>query len=170
MVHQQSGQTDGNFKGIGIRTTTERREKKTALVYTDSRITLQLLKKPQIHNHIIDHIKNKVIDMEQDEWKVEFSWVKAHAGQRGNKLADRLAKEATSSKDIEECYNRILKSTVTSELEEQCLKQWQNECKTTTKGGTTKSFFPNIEDRLQLKINPTPNFTAIVTGHGNIKT
>jgi len=30
--------------------------------------------------------------------------------------------------------------------------------------------FPNIEDRLQLRINPTPNFTAIVTGHGNIKT
>jgi len=44
MVHKQSGQTDGNFKGIGIHTTTEQR-KKTALVYTDSRITLQLLKK-----------------------------------------------------------------------------------------------------------------------------
>ena len=40
----------------------------------------------------------------------------------------------------------------------------------TTKGATTKSFFPNIEDRLQLRINPTPNFTAIVTRHGNIKT
>ena len=25
-------------------------------------------------------------------------------------------------------------------------------------------------DRLKLRINPTPNFTAIVTGHGNIKT
>jgi hypothetical protein len=25
-------------------------------------------------------------------------------------------------------------------------------------------------DRLKLPINPTPNFTAIVTGHGNIKT
>ena len=108
--------------------------------------------------------------MERDEWKVEFSWVKAHAGQRGNELADRLAKEASSSKDIEECYNRIPKSTVTSELKEQCLKQWQNEWETTTKGATTKSFFPNIEDRLQLRINPTPNFTAIVTGHGNIKT
>jgi len=108
--------------------------------------------------------------MERDEWKVEFSWVKAHAGQRGNQLAGRLAKEASSSKDIEECYKRIQKSTVTSELKEQCLKQWQNEWGKTTEEATTKSFFPHIEDRLQLRINTTPNFTAIVTGHGNIKT
>jgi ribonuclease HI len=100
-VHQQSGRTDGNFKGIGIYTTTERREK-TALVYTDSRITLQLLKNHERHTHIIDQIKNKVMDMERDEWKVEFSWVMVHVGRRGNELADRLAKEASSSKDIKE--------------------------------------------------------------------
>jgi hypothetical protein len=110
------------------------------------------------------------MDMERDEWKVEFSWVKAHAGHRGNELADRLTKEASSSKDIEECYKRIPKSTVTSELKEQCLKEWQNEWEMTTKGATTKSFFHNIEDRLQLRISATPNFTAIVTAHGDIKT
>jgi len=32
----------------------------------------------------------------------------------------------------------------------------------------TKSFFPIIVGRLKLRINPTPNFTALVTGHGNI--
>jgi ribonuclease HI len=63
-------------------------EKETALVYTDSRITLQLLKNHKRHTHIIDQIKNKAMDMERDEWKVEFSWIKAHAGQRGNLLAD----------------------------------------------------------------------------------
>jgi hypothetical protein len=40
----------------------------------------------------------------------------------------------------------------------------------TTKEATTKFFFPNIEVRLQLRISPTANFKAIVTGHGNIKT
>jgi hypothetical protein len=29
--------------------------------------------------------------------------------------------------------------------------------------------FPKIEGRLKLRLNATPNFTAIVTGHGNIK-
>ena len=30
-------------------------------------------------------------------------------------------------------------------------------------------FFSKIADRLKLKINVTPNFTTMVTGHGNIK-
>jgi hypothetical protein len=40
----------------------------------------------------------------------------------------------------------------------------------TEKGGTTRSFYPNIhvEHRLTLKISPTPNFTTIVTGHRKI--
>jgi hypothetical protein len=38
----------------------------------------------------------------------------------------------------------------------------------TTKGATTKSFYPNIEHRMTLKVSPTPNFTTTVTGHGNI--
>ena len=86
--------------------------------------------------------------MELHEWKVNFSWIKAHVGQRGNELADRLAKEASRTENIVECYNRIPKSTVYSELKEECLKQWQNEWERTTKGATTKSFFPSIVDRL----------------------
>jgi ribonuclease HI len=53
---------------------------KTALVYTDSRITLQLLKNQKRPTNLIDQIRGKVIEMEQQEWKVEFSWIKAHAG------------------------------------------------------------------------------------------
>jgi hypothetical protein len=40
--------------------------------YTDSRITLKLLKTHKRHTHIIDQIKNKVMDMERDKLKVEF--------------------------------------------------------------------------------------------------
>jgi hypothetical protein len=32
-----------------------------------------------------------------------------------------------------------------------------------------ENVFPKIADRLKLKINVTPNFTTMVTGHGNIK-
>jgi ribonuclease HI len=51
---------------------------KSVLVYTDSRITLQLLQNQTKHAHIIEQIRVKVIEMEQQEWKVEFSWIKAH--------------------------------------------------------------------------------------------
>jgi len=57
-----------------------------------------------------------------------------------------------------------------TELNEQSVKQWQNEWGRSSKGVITKSFFPKIADRLKLRINATPNFTATVTGHGNIKT
>ena len=46
---------------------------------------------------------------------------------------------------------------------------WQSEWDSTTKGTITKLYFPKIADRLKLKINVTPNFTTMVTGHGNIK-
>jgi hypothetical protein len=39
-----------------------------------------------------------------------------------------------------------------------------------SKGAITKSFFPKIVEKMKLKINTTPNFTTIVTGHGNINT
>jgi len=58
---------------------------------------------------------------------VKFSWIKAHAWHYGNELADNLAKEATNSKRINECYNTIPKSAVMSELNKQSVTQWQNE-------------------------------------------
>jgi len=44
-------------------------------------------------------------------------------------------------------------------------KQWDN----STKGSVTKEFFPNIKDRLKMKINLTPNFTAMITAHGKTR-
>ena len=107
--------------------------------------------------------------MEMQNWKVEFNWIKAHAGHHGNRLADKLAKEAATSKGINECYKRIPKSTVMSELGDHSLTKWQSEREQSTKAAITKSFFPTIVDRLKLKINATPNFTTMVRGHDNIK-
>jgi pterin-4a-carbinolamine dehydratase len=101
---------------------------------------------------------------------VAFRWIKAHAGLRGNELADQLAKEAASNRKEDECYNRLPKSEVMSELKEQSLNQWQQEWSRTTNGAITKSFFPKIVDRMKMTINATSNFTTMVTGHGNIKT
>jgi hypothetical protein len=46
---------------------------------------------------------------------------------------------------------------------------WQNQWDCTTKGLAMKAFFPIIKDRLTIKINLTPNITAIVTAHGRTK-
>ena len=101
---------------------------------------------------------------------MEFSWTKAHAGNRGNELADQLAKEAASSNTIDECYKTIPKSEVMGELNELSVKKWQSEWERSSKGALTKLFFPKIADRLKLRINATPKFTVKVKGHGNINT
>jgi ribonuclease HI len=54
--------------------------------------------------------------MKKTKWKIQLCWVKAHVGIQGNELADTLAKEAATHADIMECYKKIPKSVVKSEL------------------------------------------------------
>jgi hypothetical protein len=115
-------------------------------------------------------MKSKVMEMEREKWKVEFSWVKSHAGREGTSWRIGWLRKHLVARTSRSATIKPPKSTVTSELKQQCLEQWQKEWETTTKGAAIKYFFPNTVDRLQLRINPTPNFTAIVTGHGNIRT
>jgi ribonuclease HI len=89
---------------------------KTVLVSTDSRITLDSLKNWKDHTYLIEKIRTKVKEMEKQNWKIDFNWIKAHAGNHGNELADQLAKEVATSREINECYKRIPKSAVLSEL------------------------------------------------------
>jgi len=58
---------------------------------------------------------------------------------------------------------------VRRELSDYSATKWQGDWDHTTKGAITKTFSPKIAKRLKLKINITPNFITMVTGHGNIK-
>jgi len=80
---------------------------------------------------------------------MKFSWTYAHAGNRGNGLADQLEKEAASSKTIDERYTKIPKSAVICELNELSVKQWQSEWERSSKDESTKVFLPKIADRLK---------------------
>jgi ribonuclease HI len=65
--------------------------------------------------------------MQKQNWTIDFTWIKAHAGHHGNELADKLAKEAETNSDIAECYKRIPKSAVKRELSDQSVTKWQGE-------------------------------------------
>jgi ribonuclease HI len=144
-------------------------EDKTAIIYSDSRMTLDSLKNSNIHAYLIEEIRRKVSEVGEMNGKIQFCWVKAHAGIQVNELADTLAKEAATNVDITECYKKKKKSVVLIELGEISVEKWQREWDQTTKGAITKEYFPVVAERLKMKINITPNFTNIVTGHGNIK-
>jgi ribonuclease HI len=63
----------------------------TAIIYTDSRVSLDSLLNPNNHSFLLEKIRKKVASLERNEWRIKFSWVKAHTGTHGNEIADRLA-------------------------------------------------------------------------------
>jgi len=73
-------------------------------------------------------------------------------GTCGNKLADRLAKEAATNADIAICYNKIPKSVGQHELEITSVEKWQCVWNRITKGNTTKEYFLTVTKRLNMKI------------------
>jgi hypothetical protein len=62
-------------------------------------------------------------------------------------MADQLVKDAASNSDRETVYSKIPKSAVIKEIKEKGEIRWQQEWNVSTKGETTKSFFPNIGER-----------------------
>ena len=60
--------------------------------------------------------------MENQDWKIEFNWIKAHAGHHGSELADRTAKEATTNSDMtKKVAEKILKcEDLTIEIQRMC--------------------------------------------------
>jgi ribonuclease HI len=125
---------------------------KMVLVSTDRRITLESLKTLKNHTYLIENIRTKVIEMEMQNWKIEFSRIKTHAGHHGNELTDQPAKETATSREISECYKRITKSTGLSEISEHSVTKRQGEWDYTTEGVITKLFFSKKADRLNLKL------------------
>ena len=86
-------------------------ENRKAVIYTDSKITLDSIRSVKNHNHLVEEIRRAVI-LNKKNWKIEFKWVKAHPKIRGNEIADRLAKEATQNYYV--TYSRIPKCDIKS--------------------------------------------------------
>jgi hypothetical protein len=66
-------------------------------------------------------------------------------------------------------FDRIPKSTLQHEAEEEAKQEWQTEWSKTHKAAATRQYFPTIQDRLRLKLKLTPKITAVLTEHGMTK-
>jgi ribonuclease HI len=56
---------------------------------------LDEIKSAKNHNHLVEGIRKRAVNLYKKNRTIEFNWVKAHAEIYGNGIADRLAKEAT---------------------------------------------------------------------------
>jgi ribonuclease HI len=100
-------------------------------------------KNSNIHTFLIEEIRRKMTEMGKMNWNIKLCWVKAHVGIQGNELADTLAKEAATDEDITECYRKVPRSVVTSELGSKSVEKWQMEWDQTTKGKNHKRILPS---------------------------
>ena len=140
--------TNNQAEQFAILTALEHIEKiqtkdKRATIYTDSQTTLDKLQNSKIHTHIAEEIRGKITAMKESEWEITLCWIKAHTGIRGNELADTLAKKAATNKNITESYNKIPKSVLMKDIEEESIKKWQRQWAQTNKG-RTREYFPDV--------------------------
>jgi ribonuclease HI len=139
-----------------------------AAIYTDGQITLDKLQNSNIHTYLIEEMRRKLREMKETRWKITLCWVKAHSGIRGNELADTLSKKAVTSENITESYKSPKKRSVERTRRGKRGK-WQREWTRTIKGRTTKEFFPDVAERLKMKISLSQNLTTIVTWHSKTR-
>jgi hypothetical protein len=116
---------------------------------------------------LMEEIRKRAVTLNKKYWKVEFKWVKAHAGIYGNEIADRLAKEATQNHTV--TYSGIPRSAIKKDTRKESVRKWQRQWEETTKGAITKEFFPSVERRLAVNLTLSAKVTTIMTGHGNIR-
>jgi len=96
---------------------------RTIDIFTDSRITLDLLQNANNRSYLIKEIRKRLSYLDRANWTIGISWVKAHAGIYGNKMADQLAKAATRNSDLAVSFHRIPTSTLHNELKELAIKK-----------------------------------------------
>ena len=73
---------------------------KNIVILTDSRTTcMMLLSSTGTYSSTVENIKNLLGNCNNKK-SVKIQWIKAHAGIKGNELADRGAKDAHQNSDI----------------------------------------------------------------------
>jgi ribonuclease HI len=80
---------------------------------------LDSIKNTHNHSFLIGEIRLILSKLQRTNWTIVFSWVKAHMGIMGNELADQIAKAAVRDNQNTITYNRIPKSTIYKESEDE---------------------------------------------------
>ena len=99
---------------------------KRVTLYTDSKITMNLLQNNFKRNRLIEYIRDKIIALTHLKWIMYFGCVRRHARIEGNELVDKLAKEA-AVEDGSVVYDKIPREVLTTLVQENGLNMLQRQ-------------------------------------------
>lgn len=116
----------------------------SALILTDSKSSLDVLKILFPKNKIIRQIYNELLNLPQKQ--ITLTWIKAHKGTKGNERADQLAKNAILLNDYEEKVQLPFpESLVKKFFKDKILTDWQAIWKNSQKGRETYKILDKVD-------------------------
>lgn len=137
-------------------------------IISDSQSALRALQNSQSTNPIVQRTFSHIADLKEKMIEVEFSWTPGHMENTGNEEADRLAKEAAETGNMQKAYSRFPLCYAKAILREELLHNWNTRYIESPSGSETKKFLPTIPLAIAFRNrnSPSPNVTQALTGHG----
>ena len=113
-------------------------------------------------------IREKITSLKRDrQIGIKLKWVNAHIGTEGNKIADRIAKEATIISPSSNKYPS--KNAVKRNIKKQIIDQWQTNWNETQTGRFTHSIIPQVTTKIAFsdvtKLSARKNHLRAASGH-----
>lgn len=135
----------------------------SAIIFSDSHSSVDVLKLLFPRNCIIKDIYNKLLEIPQK--KIAIQWIKAHAGNTGNERADLLAKKViTDNVFDEEIHLPIPLSAIKYYYNKKSLSDWQLHWSNSTKGRNTYKIINKVNQDF---ITPSTIIPYYLSGHGS---
>jgi ribonuclease HI len=137
-----------------------------AVISTDNQTCLFMLQNAKVRIKSVEVIRHLLTALRSAHWEVSFQWVRAHSGEMGNELADRLAKEASHDDTLPTEFAMMSIGSIKHINRCSALEKWEEQWAATTNGSHTRKFFRLVADRLKTPLRITFKMTQALTDHG----
>lgn len=136
-------------------------------ILSDSLSSLKEIENKDSNNRAVVSIHKYIRDIESNNGKVIFIWVKSHIGINGNEEADEAAKEAAESHKPFS-FAKFPLSFLKHKIKSINLVRSDEIYNTGIQGNHTRKIFPNLKSihKLFETVSPSFEITQVLTGHG----